>query len=152
MASGWKLQCLEVWHYSCNQFEEYSDVISVVIEKIVKIGIPGAVFGSFIHHPQRLLDEFWPESIEWFIEDYAFSPSYDSATPPSHPLLPSESCLSFSVFLCVAGRAYWRKKGVGGGEGAKSCNGEKAWSSINHLFLHSDPCFRTAVGGGGEGQ
>ncbi len=27
------------------------------------------------------------------------------------PLLPSASCLSFSAFLCVAGRAYWRERG-----------------------------------------
>ncbi len=34
--------------------------------------------------------------------------SYDSAprTPP--PPLPSANCLSFSVFLCVAGLAYWQ--------------------------------------------
>jgi hypothetical protein len=38
-----------------------------------------------------------------FIEDQAFSPSFDLAPP--HPLLPlpSASCLSFSVFLRVAG-------------------------------------------------
>ncbi len=37
-----------------------------------------------------------------------FSLSYDLApTPPSPPLpLPWAACLSFSVFLCVAGRAY----------------------------------------------
>jgi hypothetical protein len=36
--------------------------------------------------------------------------------PPPYPL-PSASRLSFSVFLCVAGRAYWRERvGVMGGE------------------------------------
>ncbi len=35
-------------------------------------------------------------------------------------------------FLC-AGRAYWRKKGGGGG--AKPYNGEKAWSSLNHSIF-----------------
>ncbi len=44
-----------------------------------------------------------PEIIELFIEDQAFSLSYDLAP------LPSDSCLSFSFFLCVAGRAYWRE-------------------------------------------
>jgi hypothetical protein len=29
----------------------------------------------------------------------------------AHPLPPSASCLSFSVFQCVASRAYWRKRG-----------------------------------------
>ncbi len=47
-----------------------------------------------------------PESIERFIGDQAFLPSYDLAPPP----LPSASGLSFSVFLCVAYRAYWRER------------------------------------------
>jgi hypothetical protein len=34
------------------------------------------------------------------------------------------NCLSFSVFLCVAGRVYWRKGGGGGR--SKSYEGEKA--------------------------
>jgi hypothetical protein len=44
------------------------------------------------------------ESIEWFIEDQAFLQSNDSGPgpPPSRPPLPSASCLSFSVLLCVA--------------------------------------------------
>ncbi len=60
-----------------------------------------------------------PESIEWFIEDQAFLRSYDLAPQPSpSPPLQSESCLSFSVVLRVAGRAY--ADGRGGGQGAKS--------------------------------
>ncbi len=48
--------------------------------------------------------------------------------PPPSPHLPSASCRSFSIFLCVVGR--------GGREwgGAKSYR-EKAWSSINHSIL-----------------
>ncbi len=72
------------------------------------------------------------ESIEWFIEDQAFSPSYDLA-PCSLPPPPSATCLSFSVFLCVADGAYWRESGVGWG--ANSYDGEKAWYSINHSIL-----------------
>ncbi len=37
-----------------------------------------------------------------------FLPSYDLAPPP--PLFPWASCLSFSVFLCVAGQAYCRER------------------------------------------
>ncbi len=44
------------------------------------------------------------ESIELIIEDQAFSQSYDLTPTPPH--LPSTSYLSFSVFLCVAGRTY----------------------------------------------
>ncbi len=48
--------------------------------------------------------------------------SYDSAT-----------CLYFSVFLYVEGRAYGRV----GGLGAKSYELEKAWPSVNHsVFFH----------------
>ncbi len=56
------------------------------------------------------------ESSEWFIEDQAFSLSCDLGPPPvPHPLPPllSVGCLSFSVFMCVAGWAYWPEKGGG---------------------------------------
>ncbi len=57
------------------------------------------------------------ETIVLLIEDQAFSPSYDFATPALPSSLASASYLSFSVFLCAAGRAYLRKRGeVGGGE------------------------------------
>jgi hypothetical protein len=49
------------------------------------------------------------------------------------PPLPLASCLSFSLFQSIAGRACWRERGGGGG--AKSYDGEKAWSSINHSIL-----------------
>jgi hypothetical protein len=50
------------------------------------------------------------ESIEWFIEDQALLRWHDSAPRPPPPLpLTSVSCLSFSVFLCVAGLAYGRR-------------------------------------------
>jgi len=42
------------------------------------------------------------ESIDLFIEDQTFSPSYDLAPPPP---LPSARSLYFSVFLCGAVRA-----------------------------------------------
>ncbi len=71
------------------------------------------------------------------IEEQAFSPSYD-LVPLLVPPPPSTSCLSFSVFLCVAGRAYWRERGGGGG----------AWSSIDHsitlraiIYFPSKPYF-----------
>ncbi len=77
-------------------------------------------------------------------EDQTFSPSDDLAPYPFPPLFPiTKSCLSFSVFLCVTGRAYWEleRGGAGGGgggegEGAKSYDSEKARSSIIvHLIL-----------------
>ncbi len=51
------------------------------------------------------------------------------SSPHALPPLPSEICFYFSVFLWVAGRAYWRWGGT------KSYGGEKAWSSINHSIL-----------------
>jgi hypothetical protein len=62
---------------------------------------------------------------------------FGSPPTPFPPLL-SASCLSLSVFLCDAGRAYWRKKGGRGwpgGRGAKSYDHENALPSINHLIL-----------------
>ncbi len=52
-----------------------------------------------------------------YIEDQAVLQSYDLAHYPAlFPPLPSACGLSFSVFLCVADRAYsWG--GGGGGEG-----------------------------------
>ncbi len=53
-------------------------------------------------------------SIEWFIQNQAFFLLNDSASlSPTSPL-PSATCLSFSVFLCVSGPAYCRERGKGG--------------------------------------
>ncbi len=59
------------------------------------------------------------ESIEWFIEDHAFSPSYDFVPPPPPSLYAPFSKLSLflSLHVCVAGRAYWQWGGGGGGGG-----------------------------------
>jgi hypothetical protein len=51
-----------------------------------------------------------------------------STTPSPSPI----SRLSLWVFLCVAGRAFWRKLGGGDGGGAKSYDGEKTWSCSYH--------------------
>jgi hypothetical protein len=83
------------------------------------------------------IPKWWRETrgIEWFIEDQAFSTMYDIAPPPlPHPIL-SASCLSFSVFLCVASRAELKAEGEGDGGGGKSFDVEKIWSSINHSIL-----------------
>ncbi len=48
-----------------------------------------------------------------------------------HPLLSSESCLSFSVFLCVAGRVTGE---VRAGEGDKACDGEKVCSTNRSIL------------------
>ncbi len=67
-------------------------------------------------------------------------------TPSPPPALPSASCLSFAVFLCVAGWAYWRVGGRGGGEEpnspTNSFDREKAWPSLNKSFntLCLRPC------------
>ncbi len=80
------------------------------------------------------------ESIEWFIEDYAFSPSYDLApTPPIHPPpLPSGSSAGDTQEDWERETTCWRERGGCGG--AKSYDGEKAWSSINHSILSGPTC------------
>jgi hypothetical protein len=53
----------------------------------------------------------------------------------AHPLPPSpvtKLYLFLSLSMCVAGRAYLTE---GRGGEAKSYDGEKAWSSINHSIL-----------------
>ncbi len=58
---------------------------------------------------------------------------FGSSPAPFFPIS-SVICVSFSVFLCVEGQANWQD---GGGDvgGAKSNNGETAWSAINHSIL-----------------
>ncbi len=81
--------------------------------------------------------QFPPERIEWFnrakvicgrmirLQARLLSPS------------PSASCLSFSVFLCVAGPAYSRERGgrVGHGRGAESYDRNKACHTLNRSVL-----------------
>ncbi len=55
--------------------------------------------------------------------------------------LPSENCLSFSFFLCVAGPACWWERGGGGGLGAESYDRNEDWSSINHSILSGSNSF-----------
>ncbi len=57
---------------------------------------------------------------------------------PTLSPLPSASCLSFSILLCVASRAYWRERGW---SRSQTYDGEKVWSSINHsITLYSILC------------
>ncbi len=52
------------------------------------------------------------------------------------PMRGLKHCLSFSVFLCFAGDAYWRERGgVGGGNKSYDVDGKKAWSSINFQYF-----------------
>ncbi len=76
------------------------------------------------------------ESIKSFIEGQAFLRLFDLALPlPPPSPVPSASCPSLSVFLCVADRAYcWERGGRRWGR-ARSYDHEKAWSSINHSVL-----------------
>ncbi len=54
---------------------------------------------------------------------------------PGRMIAPPPPVSKLSLFLCVAGRAYWRGRGEMGGGGAKSYDGEKAWSCINYSIL-----------------
>jgi hypothetical protein len=76
------------------------------------------------------------ESIESFIEDQAFSLSHDLATLPPHSPLSCQQVISLSQSSSVCRRSRLltgEGRGRGGGEvGAKSYDGRKAWSSVNH--------------------
>ncbi len=54
---------------------------------------------EMVNEPRCDYHIFYPESIGWFLEDQAFSPSYDLARPATH-WETETTC--------------WRKKGVGG--------------------------------------
>ncbi len=97
---------------------------------------PPAVFLSVCNSYLRI--SVWhpaPESIKWFTEDQAFSPSYDVAPRPP----PSPSPVS-NIDRRHTGRLRMRDKlltgegGRGWGE-AYPDDGEKAWFSINHSIL-----------------
>ncbi len=77
------------------------------------------------------------EIVEWFIEDQAFLRSYDSAPRP--PPLPSTSCLSFSVFKCVFGRAFWQERGEG-----RMCN-KKCQYARKMIKWQRDNCVPASV-------
>ncbi len=67
--------------------------------------------------------EYW-----WFLEDQAFSPSYDLDPSPS----PLSRQQVVAVFLCVvAGRDYRRENGGGGGELGRSQNKKNL---INYIW------------------
>ncbi len=92
-----------------------------------------------IHHvgiPQAILRS---ESIDWFIGT-RFSCGHVIRLL-AHPFLPLPpvTCLSFWVFLCVGGRAYWRERGRGrryaSSYRAKWYDCEKTWPSINQAIL-----------------
>jgi hypothetical protein len=56
--------------------------------------------------------------------------------PHPFPLFPSASCLSFSVFLCIAGqRLPTGEDGEGVEDEPNSYDGEKTWSFVNHSIL-----------------
>jgi hypothetical protein len=73
------------------------------------------------------------ESVEWFIEEQTFSPSYDMTRPP----LSLQQVVSLSQSCCVSlVELTYGKRAGGVGGGAKSYDGENSWSFINHS-IHS---------------
>ncbi len=79
-------------------------------------------------------------SIECFIEDHSFLPTYELAPSPSPPLSPVSK-------LDQRDRGRRRKKDTlltgecGGGGGGISYDREKAWPSIKHSILSGDRDF-----------
>jgi hypothetical protein len=84
--------------------------------------------------------EYW-----WFVDCQAFSRSYDLAPPPSPP---PPSAVSKLGLLRTGGLSkkdnFADGRGGGGGQGAKSYDGDKVWSSVNHSIL-SGKGFRVEV-------
>ncbi len=76
-----------------------------------------------------------PESIEWLKENQAISTSYDLAPPPLLPPSPVSKPTGDIQEDRERETTCWRERGEGAWGGAKSYDGEKAWSSINHSIL-----------------
>ncbi len=80
------------------------------------------------------------KSIEWFIEDQAFSPRRMIWLLPRPLPLSHQHDVSLSqVFLCVAGRAYWRGRGGGGGGGGGGAEGGEVIRRRKSLVLYKSP-------------
>jgi hypothetical protein len=56
--------------------------------------------GEMLGWEKRVLNDLWRTRLSY----------YSAPLAPSSPPLFSARCLSVSVFLCVAGRAYWRER------------------------------------------
>ncbi len=101
-----------------------------------------------IAHPDNVTSNIQSESIEWCLEDQAFSPSYD-LTPP-HPL-PLGSTVSFSVLLCVAGRFYGRgERRVWGRSQIIRRESLVLYKSFNTLYIQPCSMWLWERGGGGS--
>jgi hypothetical protein len=97
---------------------------------------------SFIH-PR--LPTHHPESIKWFIEDQAFSPSFDFAPPPT-PFLPLPSVSSTGDTQEDWEReTSWRERGAEGVGGRSQTmrrrESQVLYKSFNTLWPHLSPLY-----------
>ncbi len=111
--------------------EQYATVVQIKCDVTANVQAVLYLYsrGTSHNHWKRGISE----SIEWFIEDQDFSPTYD-LTPHPPPPLPSASCPYFSVFLCVAVRAYWQVGGGGGSIIIRQRDGPVLYKSFNTFW------------------
>jgi hypothetical protein len=101
---------------------------------IKKEGLPKWGCGGGVNKSTPLFQ--YPESMELFIEDPAFSPSYDLDPPPPSPFtLTSISSTDVTHRKTEKERQIADERGGRGWGGDKSYDGEKSWSSINHSII-----------------
>ncbi len=96
------------------------------------------IYKSFNTLPLSINHFLFPwERFEWFIEDQAFSSSYDFGSYPPPP--PPSPVIKLSLFLslpvCRRSSLQTGKGGRRGWRGAKLHDDEKAWSSIKYSIL-----------------
>ncbi len=75
------------------------------------------------------------ESVEWFMEDQAFSQSYDLDPPTPTPSSPVSKLYRRHTERLRKRDNLLTREGEGGGRGSKSYDSETAWSSINNSIL-----------------
>ncbi len=76
-----------------------------------------------------------PQSIQWFIEDQAFSPSYDLAPPPLSPPSPVGKLGRRHTGRLKKRYNFLTREGGGGFGPSQTYDGEKVLSSIDHWIL-----------------
>ncbi len=119
-------------HRLCTHSGDSSSRHSTLLRMWRRVGVHQRVFNDL--KMTRLLFVVWSG---WLL-------------PHSFPPPPSASCLSFSVFLCVAGRAYWwerREKGWGRSQNIRRRESLVLYKSFNTLWS----TFTNAPEGNGTG-
>ncbi len=141
---GWLLLWINYWTVVCWYWECFAPFAPFYVKERTDSDFPLSIFQQLINAQAQIriiwcsysCDHNLRQSIEWFIVDQSFSPSYNFASPAPLPLPPLPSVTSNGdTWKTEKKTTFWRERGGGGGRGAKLDDGKKALFSINHPIL-----------------